>query len=72
DIVAVVELAHRDGYAIDDGNYIAGVTALAVPVLNTSGQAIGAVTALALSGQLEHIGQRELIADLKHAGTHVI
>lgn len=63
-----IAAARQDGYAADDGNYILGVTALAVPVLDGLGRAIGALTVLALSGRLGSAERGRLIQDLRAAG----
>jgi DNA-binding IclR family transcriptional regulator len=63
-----VRAVNRNGFAEDDGNYLAGVTVLAVPVLDGTGTAIGAVAVLALSGRLSTQGREPLIDDLKAAG----
>jgi DNA-binding IclR family transcriptional regulator len=63
-----IRRARSDGYAADDGNYIAGVTALAVPVDGGAGVPVGAVTALALGGRFGGTARKRLIADLKAAG----
>ena len=66
--MAEVRAVRRNGFAEDDGNYLAGVTVLAVPVLDGAGRAVGALTALALSGRLSAAERGPLIDDLKAAG----
>lgn len=68
DWLTQVASARETGYAVDDSNYIDGVTALAVPVLGVSGKVVGAITLLALSGQVQRIGRQTLIDDLIAAG----
>ncbi len=65
---ADVASVRETGYAVDDGNYIDGITVLAVPILAVPGNVIGAVTTLALSGQLHRTGRQALIDDLVAAG----
>lgn len=45
-----VQQARRSGYAIDDGNYIGGVTVVAAPVLRASGTLSHALAAVGLGG----------------------
>lgn len=47
-----VDTARRKGYSIDRGNYIDGVTVLAVPVINSHGRLTHALVVAALSSQL--------------------
>ncbi|WP_340589050.1 IclR family transcriptional regulator [Erythrobacter alti] len=55
-----VEQARRDGYAIDAGHYIAGVTVLAAPVYTTSATPSHAIVALGLEGVISAAGPDRL------------
>lgn len=59
--------ARRDGHALDKGNYIDGVTILAVPVLDAGGSMRHALVALGMGQQAERIEQPALIDALKSA-----
>jgi DNA-binding IclR family transcriptional regulator len=47
-----VEAARRNGYAVDRGQYISGVTVLAVPVLNARKEVTHTLVAAGLADQL--------------------
>jgi len=68
---AEVSAARENGFAVDEGNYIAGVTIIAVPVFDAGGTLLGALTTLALSGRLSGDGRDALIGDLKTAGKSI-
>ncbi len=55
-----VRQAREQGYAIDRGNYIAGITVVAAPVWKAPGQFTHALVALALGTSLVRGGQDEL------------
>ncbi len=57
-----VELARSRGFAIDEGNYISGVTVLAAPVWKASGQMSHALVALGIGSALQRTGLAELQA----------
>lgn len=52
------------GYAVDAGNYIAGVTVLAAPVWNAAGKLRHALVGLGISSAVERRGLSELETDL--------
>lgn len=54
-----VEETRRRGFAIDDGNYIAGVTVIAAPV-RTKGRLTHALVALGIGGAMKRKGLDEL------------
>ena len=56
-----IEAARRDGFAIDDGNYIRGIVVLAAPIAQRPGGGSRAVVAVGLAAQLDD-GQRRLLA----------
>ncbi|HJM91488.1 MAG: IclR family transcriptional regulator [Alphaproteobacteria bacterium] len=56
-----IEAARRDGYAIDDGNYIRGIVIIAAPISQSAGAPSRAVVAVGLAAQLDD-GQRQALA----------
>jgi len=61
-----VDTARRKGYSIDRGNYIDGVTVLAVPVINRHGRLTHALVAAALSTQLNASKAQTLAKELQN------
>jgi DNA-binding IclR family transcriptional regulator len=61
---ADVETARRVGYAVDEGNYISGVTIIAAPVLN-DGSVSHAVIAVGLTEQLRRGGVEKIGEELR-------
>jgi DNA-binding IclR family transcriptional regulator len=55
-----VQATHAQGYAVDDGHYIAGVTVVAAPVWKAVGRPSHALVALGLGGALRRSGTGEL------------
>jgi len=62
-----VETVRRQGYSIDRGNYIAGVTIVAVPVLNRQGTISRTLASVGLSGQLDRPTSVALAHDMQLA-----
>lgn len=62
---AEVEAARLNGYSVDEGNYIAGVTILAAPVLDGQGLMTHAAVAVGLREQFERSGPSNLIEELR-------
>ncbi len=62
-----VDQARRQGYSIDRGNYIAGVTIVAVPVLAASGAISHTLAAVGLGNQLDRATSLALARDMKSA-----
>ena len=62
-----VEAVRRQGYSIDRGNYIAGVTIVAVPVLNAQGTISHTLASVGLSGQLDRSTSVALAHDMQIA-----
>ena len=60
-----VERARNDGYAVDRGNYISGVTIIAVPFLDTGGGMSHSIVAIDISERLETIGLDSVIAEMQ-------
>ena len=66
-----VDQARRQGFSIDRGNYIAGVTIVAVPVLNRRGTISHTLAAVGLGNQLDRTTSLELARDMKDAAADV-
>lgn len=60
-----VAATRRNGYSVDAGNYIRGITVVAVPVLDGAGLMSHAVVALGVSEQIAAIGAAVLAKDLR-------
>lgn len=67
---AEVAAARRDGYSVDRGNYIRGVTVVAVPVL-TAGSMSHALVTVGVSEQVAEIGAERIAGDLRHAAAEL-
>jgi DNA-binding IclR family transcriptional regulator len=66
-----VETTRRQGFSIDRGNYIAGVTIVAVPVLNRSGTISHTIAAVGLGSQLDRASSLALARDMGIAAREV-
>lgn len=64
DYWAEVELVRQRGYAVDDGHYVRGVTAVSAPIVDADGRASMALSAVGFSAQLDEAAVRALGADL--------
>lgn len=62
---AEVETVRRQGYAIDRGNYIAGITIVAVPVLDSGEQISHTLVGIGLSSQLTRAPLTALARDMR-------
>lgn len=62
-----VEVARERGYSIDSGNYIAGVTVIAAPVLDSKRRMVFGVAAVGLASQLSATQVTALGNDLSKA-----
>jgi DNA-binding IclR family transcriptional regulator len=62
-----VEATRRQGFSIDRGNYIAGVTIVAVPVLDASGTITRTIASVGISSQLDRATALELAHDMQAA-----
>ena len=69
--LAEVDAARRDGYAIDDGNYIAGIIVVAALVNRTAGAPTRAVVAVGLAAQLDDSRQQELAQRLRNTADNL-
>lgn len=59
-----VSRTREQGFGVDEGNYIAGVTVIAAPVWKTRGRPSHALVAIGLGAALRRAGQAELEAAL--------
>jgi DNA-binding IclR family transcriptional regulator len=66
-----VETTRRQGFSIDRGNYIAGVTIVAVPVLNRGGTISHTIAAVGLGSQLDRASSLALARDMGIAAREV-
>jgi DNA-binding IclR family transcriptional regulator len=62
-----VDQARRQGFSIDRGNYIAGVTIVAVPVLDGQGAITRTLATVGLGNQLDRATSLRLARDMKKA-----
>ena len=68
---AEVEAARANGWSLDDGNYIGGVSILAAPVLDAEGLMTHALVAAGLRGQIARAGAAALAGELRDAAAAV-
>ena len=66
-----VDQARRRGFSIDRGNYIAGVTIVAVPVLDAKGAIRHGIAAVGLGNQLDRPTSLNLARAMKNAAQDV-
>ena len=66
-----VYLARRQGFSIDRGNYIAGVTIVAVAVLDSRGTISHTLAAVGLGNQLDRATSFSLARDMQQAAREV-
>lgn len=62
---AEVEATRANGYAVDEGNHIRGVTALAAPVRGAGGTVSHVVVLVGLSEQVRRIGVDTLALEIR-------
>lgn len=62
-----VEATRRQGFSIDRGNYIAGVTIVAVPVLDAAGTITRTIASVGISSQLDRATALALAHDMQAA-----
>ncbi len=62
-----VERVRRRGFSIDSGNYIAGLTIVAVPILNRRGTISHTIAAVGLGSQLNRARSLALARDMRSA-----
>ena len=66
-----VDQVRRQGFSIDRGNYIAGVTIVAVPVLNSLETITHTIAAVGLGSQLDRTTTLALAQDMRAAAQEV-
>jgi len=66
-----VDQVRRQGFSIDRGNYIDGVTIVAVPVLNSAGTISHTLAAVGLGSQLERASALALARDMRAAAQEI-
>ena len=59
-----VELAKKEGFAVDDGYFSEGIVTVAVPILGTGESLRMAVSAIAISAQMERSTLQALISEM--------
>ena len=64
DYYAEVRQVRTRGYAVDNGNYVKGVTTVSAPVVEASGRAVMAISAVGFTAQLNKSAIRQLGDDL--------
>lgn len=64
DYYAEVQLVRERGYAVDNGNYVKGVTTVSAPVVDASSRAIMAISAVGFSAQMNKAAIRQLGEDM--------
>ena len=62
---AEVEVTRANGYAVDEGNYIRGVTVIAAPVRGAGGTVSHVVVIVGVSEQIRQIGVDTLVRELR-------
>ena len=66
-----VERTRKSGYAVDVGEYLRGITVIAVPALNDGGRMLGCLCAVGLREQMSESGLHKLIENLRSAAQSV-
>ena len=66
-----VDTVRRQGFSIDRGNYIAGVTIVAVPVLDAAGTISKTIASVGISSQLDRTTSVALAHDMQAAARAV-
>lgn len=66
-----VDAARRQGFSIDRGNYIAGVTIVAAPVLDAAGTISRSLAAVGISSQLDRATALALAHEMRDAARAV-
>jgi DNA-binding IclR family transcriptional regulator len=66
-----LETVRRQGFSIDRGNYIAGVTIVAVPILNNRGTITHTIAAVGLGSQLNRARLLALARDMRDCAREV-
>jgi DNA-binding IclR family transcriptional regulator len=59
-----IERARSDGYAVDRGSYIGGVTVLAVPFLDANARMIHSIVAIDITERIDAIGVSSIVEEM--------
>lgn len=59
-----IEQVAKDGFSADEGQYIAGVSILAVPIFNGQQKMTHTIVCIGLQDQIQQIGVRELASEM--------
>ena len=68
---AQVEQTRRNGYAVDPGNYMAGITVVAAPVFGVGGRLSHCLVVVGISGQLQSATLARIGSDLRESAAQV-
>lgn len=68
---AQVRKVREIGYAVDDGNYVKGVTTISAPIVDASSEAVMAISAVGFSAQFDKAAIRRLGEDLRQRTSEV-
>jgi DNA-binding IclR family transcriptional regulator len=66
-----VDVVRRQGYSIDRGNYIAGITIVAVPVLVPSGAVTRSIASVGITDQLDRANAVALAHEMQEAARSI-
>jgi len=64
-------VVRRQGYSIDRGNYIAGITIVAVPVLVPSGAVTRSIASVGITDQLDRANAVALAHEMQEAARSI-
>lgn len=65
DVLKMVQQAERLGYALNDGRIIEGMSAVALPICNTAGVPVAAITVAAISPRMEEPRRQRIVEKLR-------
>jgi DNA-binding IclR family transcriptional regulator len=71
DYYAEVRKVRERGYAVDNGNYVKGVTTISAPIVDASHRAIMAVSAVGFAAQLDKAEIRAVGEDLRERSEQI-
>lgn len=66
-----IDAVRRNGYSLDDGDYIRGVSILSVPVIRSNGVMSHAMVVVGVREQVHGLEMDEVIGELRHAAVTV-
>lgn len=70
-LLEIVRLCRRQGFASHDARLLKGVSGVAVPLTDASGEILGAISISALLPKLEQESLYEIVARLRREATHI-